>query len=160
MCGGILIWNLEGLVSSGLLSTGLVLITQRVRRVLGLVNPLRTDESSWSYGSLAGFPTGSGTGYAQSSGSGVSGWPYGNLTGFLTGSGYAQLTGTGGSDDSFGISFSICTPTSSVRLPPNPITQQFYPAISPATSPIVLYSTVTMIEFLDIKWLTHAMLAL
>jgi hypothetical protein len=105
---------------------------------------------------------GSGTGYAQPSGSGVSGWPYGNLTGFLTGSGtgYAQSTGTDGSDDSFGISFSIYTPTSSVRLPPNPITQQSYPAISSATSPIVLYSMVNMIEFPDIRWLTHAMLAL
>lgn len=124
--------------------------------------PTGTDGSGWSYGSLAGFPTGSGTGYAQPSGSGVSGWPYGNLTGFSTGSGtgYAQPTGTDGSDDSFGISFSIYTPTSSVRLPPNPITQQFYPVISPATSAIVLYSTVTMIEFLDIKWLTRAILAL
>ena len=51
-------------------------------------------------------------------------------------------------------------PTWIVRPPPNSMTQQFYPAISPATSPIVLYSTVTMVEFLDIKWLTHAMFAL
>jgi hypothetical protein len=43
----------------------------------------------------------------------------------------------GGSDDSFDISFSIYTPTSSVRLPPNPNTQQFYPSISLARSPIV-----------------------
>ena len=89
------------------------------------------------------------------SGSGISGWPYGNLTGFSTSSGSscAEVTSTDGSDDSFDISFSIFTPTSSVGPPPNSTTQHFYPAISP----IVLYSTVTILEFLDIKGLTHAM---
>jgi hypothetical protein len=103
--------------------------------------PTGSDVSGWSYGSLTGFPTGSGSGYTQPTGTGVSGWPYGNLTGFPTGSGsgYAQPTGTGGEVDPFGIQFSSLETPSSTRLPPNPSTLHYYPAVSLSASPIVIY---------------------
>jgi hypothetical protein len=103
--------------------------------------PTGADVSGWSYGSLIGFPTESGSGYAQPTGTAVSGWPYGNLTGFPTGpgSGYAQPTGTRASDYPFGIQFSSLETPSSARLPPNPSTLHYYPAVSPSASPIVFY---------------------
>jgi hypothetical protein len=107
----------------------------------GYAYPTGTGDAGWPYGNLTGLPIASGSGYAQPTGTGVSGLPYSNLTGFTTGSGsgYAQPTSTGGSEDPVGIRFSSHELPSSARLPPNPSTLHYYPAISPSKNPIVFY---------------------
>ena len=103
--------------------------------------PTGTNVSGSWYGNLTGFPTGYGSGYIHPSGTGVSGGPYGNLTAFPTGSGsgYAHSTGTGGSDDPLSIQLSSYDPPSTARLPPNPSTSHYYPAVLPSTSSVMFY---------------------
>ena len=100
-----------------------------------------TNAAGPPYSNFTAFPTGYGSGYAQPTGTGPSGWPNGNLTSLPTwsGSGYAQSTGTAGSDDPVGTQFSSYELPSSARLPPNPSTLHFYPAVSPSTSPVVFH---------------------